>query len=48
MSDILGWIVVIVGGGFSLITCLYMVLSLFIVIGYKIVRKIKYGISLYD
>lgn len=48
MGNILGWIVVIVAGGFSLILCLYMVLSLFVVAGYKIYRKLRYGISLYD
>lgn len=48
MSNILGWIVVILGGGFSLILCLYMVLSLFVMVGYKIYRKIRYHASLYD
>lgn len=48
MMDILTWIVVIVGGGFSLVICLYMVLSLFVMIGYKIYRKIRYHASLYD
>lgn len=48
IMNILGWIIIIVAGGFSLALCLYMVLSMFIVIGYKIFRKAKYGISLFD
>ena len=48
MSSILGWIVIILAGGFSLILCLYMVLSLFVVAGYKFYRKFRYGISLFD
>lgn len=27
---------------------LYILISLFVVLGYKIVRKCKYGMSLYD
>ena len=48
MDNILGWIVIILAGGFSLILCLYMVLSLFVVAGYKFYRKFRYGISLFD
>lgn len=48
IMNILGWIIIIVAGGFSLALCLYMVLSMFVVIGYKIFRKAKYGISLFD
>ncbi len=48
MSSILGWLVVILAGGFSLILCLYMVLSLVVVAGYKFYRKFKYGISLFN
>lgn len=48
MDNILGWIVIIIAGGFSLILCLYMVLSLFVVAGYKFYRKFRYGISLFD
>ena len=46
--DILMWLVVIIAGGLSLALCLYMVLSMFVVIGYKIYRKIRYNISLFD
>lgn len=48
MGNILRWLVVIIGGGFSLLTCLYMIISLFVMIGYKIYRKIRFGASLYD
>ncbi len=48
MSNILGWIVIVLAGGFSLVLCLYMVLSLFVVAGYKFYRKFRYGMSLYD
>lgn len=48
MNNILGWLVIIIGGGFSLITCLYMVVSLFTMIFYKIYRKIRFHASLYD
>lgn len=41
-------ILLIVGGGISLVTTLYLTFSMFIMIGYKIYRKIKYGASLYD
>lgn len=42
------WIVVIFGGGIGLLSTLYIVLSLFAMIGFKIYRKIKYGMSLYE
>lgn len=48
MNNILGWLVIIIGGGFSLITCLYMVVSLLAMIFYKIYRKIRFHASLYD
>jgi len=32
----------------GLASSLYMLVSLFVVIGYKIYRKAKYGISLYN
>ncbi|MCM1181571.1 MAG: hypothetical protein NC347_15055 [Clostridium sp.] len=46
--NLLMWIVVIFGGGIGLLSCFYMVISLFVVIGFKIYRKIKYGYSLYQ
>lgn len=48
MGNILLWIVVILGGGLSLILCLYMIISMFVMIIYKIYRKIRYHASLYD
>lgn len=48
MGNIVLWIVVILGGGSSLILCIYMVLSMFVMIIYQIYRKIRYHASLYD
>ncbi|MBQ7707176.1 MAG: hypothetical protein IJT72_05295 [Lachnospiraceae bacterium] len=48
MKNALVWLVVILGGGFSLILCLYILLSLVAMIIYKIYRKIRYHASLYD
>ena len=48
MSDILGWLVVIIGGGFSLIVCLYMVVSLIAMVVFKVYRKVRFHASLYD
>lgn len=48
MKNFLVWLVVILGGGFSLILCLYILLSLVVMIIYKIYRKIRYHASLYD
>lgn len=48
MNNILGWIVIVLAGGFSLALCLYMVLSLVVVAVYKFYRKFRYGMSLYD
>lgn len=45
---LLMWIVVIFGGGIGLLSCLYMIVSMFAVIGFKIYRKIRYGMSLYE
>lgn len=42
------WIVVIFGGGIGLLSTLYIVVSLFAMIGFKIYRKIRYGMSLYE
>lgn len=41
-------ILIIFGGALGLLSTLYIVVSLFATIGYKIYRKIKYGVSLYD
>ncbi|MDD6069356.1 MAG: hypothetical protein PUC12_00880 [Clostridiales bacterium] len=42
------WIVVIFGGGIGLLSTLYIIVSLFTMIGFKIYRKIRYGMSLYE
>ncbi|WP_310603432.1 hypothetical protein [Anaerosporobacter sp.] len=41
-------LIAIIGGGLGIITTLYCVISLFGVIGWKIHRKMKYKISIYD
>ena len=48
MKNILVWLLVVLGGGFSFILCLYILLSLVVMIIYKIYRKIRYHASLYD
>lgn len=45
---ILLWILVIFGGGIGFLSTLYIVVSLFAMIGFKIYRKIRYGVSLYN
>ena len=41
-------LLMIVGAGVAIFTTGYLVVSIFAVIGYKIMRKIKYGTSLYN
>ncbi len=41
-------ILVIIGGAAGGLSTLYIVFSLFGTLGFKIFRKIKYGISLFD
>lgn len=41
-------ILIIVGGAAGGLSTLYIVLSLFGTLGYKIFRKVKYGISLFN
>lgn len=41
-------ILMIVGGGISVVTTLYLIISMFGMIGYKIYRAIRFGASLYD
>ncbi len=40
--------ILIVGGSAGILSTLYIVVSLFGTLGYKIYRKIRYGVSLYD
>lgn len=42
------WLIIIVGGLAGILSSLYVVVSLFGTIGYKIYRKAKFGISLYN
>lgn len=46
--NIILWIVIIIGGGTGLLSCLYIIGSLLAMIVYKFYRKIKYHASLYD
>lgn len=41
-------LIVILGGALGAFSTLYIVVSLFGTIGFKIFRKMKYGMSLYD
>lgn len=40
-------IIMVIGGLSGALSTLYIIVSLFATIGYKIYRKVKYGISLY-
>lgn len=42
------WIIVIIGGAAGLFSSLYLIVSLPVVIIWKIFRKAKYGISLFN
>lgn len=42
------WLIIIVGGLSGILSSLYVVVSLFGTLGYKIYRKCKFGISLYN
>jgi len=46
--NILMWILVFIGGATGALSTLYIIVSLFWVLFYKIYRKIKYSTSLYD
>ncbi|MBR6223184.1 MAG: hypothetical protein IKQ71_07085 [Lachnospiraceae bacterium] len=48
MNSVLLWLVIIVGGGISLISCLYILVSMVGMIFYKIYRKLCFHASLYD
>lgn len=47
MDKIVYYIIAIVGGGLGVITTLYMIVATFGVLGYKIYRKAKFGISMF-
>lgn len=42
------WFMIIVGGAVGLFTILYLVVAIFAVLIFKIYRKVRYHISLYD
>ena len=42
------WILVIVGGAAGFISTMYIMVSLFVVIFYKLFRKIKPGVSMFE
>lgn len=46
--NIVTLVIMIVGGAAGFLSTLYIIVSLFGTLGYKIYRKIKYGISLYN
>lgn len=46
--NILMWIVIVIGCLLGLVSSLYIVFSMIGMIAYKIYRKFKYNMSLYD
>lgn len=46
--NIFMWILIIIGGAAGALSTLYIIISLFVVLFFKIYRRIKYHISLYD
>lgn len=46
--NILMWILIFIGGAIGALSTLYIIVSLFAVLFYKIYRKIKFHASLYD
>ena len=41
-------LIMIIGAGLAIATTGYLVISIFAVIGYKLFRKVKYGISMFN
>jgi len=48
IMNIFMWLLIFIGGATGALSTLYIVVSLFAVIFYKIYRKIKYNASIYD
>lgn len=48
VGNIFIYLVVFIGGGLGIVTSLYLVVSMFGMIGWKIYNMIKYHASLYD
>lgn len=42
------WILIIIGGAAGLVSTLYIMVSLFAVIFYKLFRKVRHGISMFN
>ena len=42
------WILVFIGGATGALSTVYIIISLFAVLFYKIYRKVKYHASIYD
>ncbi len=42
------WILVFIGGATGALSTVYIIISLFAVLFYKIYRKVKYHASMYD
>lgn len=46
--DILIWVLMVIGGVAGLASTVYLVLAMPIIFGWKVYRKVKFGISLND
>lgn len=46
--NILIWILMIVGGAAGMLSTAYLVLAMLVIFGWKVYRKLKYHIGLYD
>lgn len=42
------WVLVAIGGAAGFLSTMYILVSLFAVIFYKIFRRVRYGISMFD
>ena len=42
------WIMIILGGGAGILSCAYLVLAMPVLLVWKICRKVKYHIGLYE
>lgn len=42
------WILIIIGGAVGFLSTMYIMVSLFAVLFYKLFRRIKHGISIFD
>lgn len=46
--NIVSLLILIIGGAAGIFSTFYIVISLFATLGYKMYRKIKYGISMFN